>query len=117
VAVVEEEGRGGSVRGVENDHQTVDGGWAVRRVETRRHLHRVERLLQDVPGLHVDLPARLRHVEVDHARQLGPPGRVGDEGPFHRIDQRRHVEGRANVGLPEDQDLPAHGRKRIGLGR
>ena len=50
-----------------------------------------------MPGLHVDLALRLRHVQVDHARQLGPARRVGDERTLARLDARRHVERCSNV--------------------
>ena len=57
--------------------------------------------------LHVDLAARLGHVEVDHAGELGSARAVGHERRLDGVDARRHVERALDVVAPQDAD-PAH---------
>jgi hypothetical protein len=59
-----------------------------------------------VPRLDVDLAPGLRNFEVDHGRELGAAARGGDERSLDGVDQRREVEGRADVRLGVDENLP-----------
>ena len=63
----------------------------------------------DVPGLHVDLAARLGHVEMDHGGQFCRTTAVRDERALDGLDTGRHGQRRAHVVLTQDPD-PGHPR-------
>ena len=114
LAAVEQQRDGSARPRVEYEHEAVDR----RRIDPRepaRDLDRIGRLAVDVPGLHVDLPARLGDVQMDDARKLGRPCAVGDKGGLHRVDARGHRQRRTDILPPQHPDtchggsLPARG--------